>query len=303
MQTKSIIWVTGSNGFVGSTFCRYLLDSGYTVMGLVRELERSAELRHIEGLQISPTDVGDLEQLKSLAGESPPSAIVHCAASVGPELQEAETGNITSVKNLLRLAAFHPFHLIHVSTISVYDLSKGLQVDESASLYRNVMEENLYGTTKAMGDLLIQKAIGEDRVCATILRPGAIMGRHPRSSWSNRVPARLREKGSAAMPIPLDSPMPWLMIENFCHALDLCLSNPVARGSIYNLFDEVRLWRDYLLPIAAAAGFAVEDPQQAAKLDFPRFFAEKIRSDLGYLPRRTFASALQEVVKSIAETG
>ena len=171
-----------------------------------------------------------------------------------------------------------------------------MQINEDAPLYTEVMPENLYGTTKAIGDRLIQRAMKTSGLTATIIRPGAIMGLHPRSSWSTRVPARLREKGIAAMPIPLDSPMPWLMIEGFCHALDLCIAHPAAKGSIYNLFDEVRPWRDYLTAFSEVCGMPVEDPKDAPNLKYPVFFADRIRNDLGYVPKRSFSSSLQEAV-------
>ena len=299
METKSTIWITGANGFVGSAFCRHLARGDDKVIGLVRNRERAHDLQAIDGLEVEQVDVGNNSQLEALAKTSPPTVIVHCAASVGPERRHAELANIGSVKNILALASAYPFYLIHVSTISVYNMGQQLQIDESAPLYREILDENLYGTTKAIGDLLVQDAMKKANLSATILRPGAIMGVHPSSTWSTKVPMRLKEKGASAMPIPYNSPMPWLMIESFCHALDLCLQKPEAKGQVYNLFDEVRPWGAYLKVFSDAFGFSVDASQSAANVTFPEFYADRIRRDLGYSPMSTFEKSLQTAVDTL----
>ena len=152
MSESRKILVTGANGFVGDRVTRRLVAAGHEVRALVRRAGTAPDLG-AAGREI----VGDFtDEATAIAAADGVDAIVHCAATVGPDLESARHVNVTGTQSMLTAAeraAVRRF--VHISTISVYELEGHARVDEN-SPYKT--EGNAYGVSKAEGDELVLPA-------------------------------------------------------------------------------------------------------------------------------------------------
>ena len=74
----SRVLITGANGFVGSNLCRWFLDRGWEVDGLVRH---SSDLHFLEGLDVRLVR-GDLREAEGLRLPPGTTHIIHAASLV-----------------------------------------------------------------------------------------------------------------------------------------------------------------------------------------------------------------------------
>ena len=118
LENKKIL-VTGANGFLGSRVCKRLAENGLQVRAVVRRPGEATELRHerieeVEGNFAVPGDA--LRVTKGI------DVIIHCAATVGQDLDEARAINTTGTKSMVDAAINKGCkRFIHISTVAGYD--------------------------------------------------------------------------------------------------------------------------------------------------------------------------------------
>jgi nucleoside-diphosphate-sugar epimerase len=220
--------------------------------------------------------------------------VIHGAATVGKDFDDARRVNVEGTRTILQAARREGVaRFAHISTLSVYALEGVQIVDEESPLKTNADQ---YGTTKAEGDRIVLEAMLAG-FPATILRPGAILGAHPSSTWGVKIPQRVRD-GTQKLVGDGESVMPFLHVENLVDAMLLVLGSARAVGRVYNVVDTHVSWRAFTDEIRNWFGtgpLPTVSPSEATGLNWKgRFSGDRIRSELGYAPRVSYEQGMKE---------
>lgn len=207
----SRVLLTGATGFVGGRTAERLRAAGHEVLCPVRRA--SDALAVLEVVQLD----GGLDAVtpETMAGVD---AAIHAAASVGPDLDTGVAVNVEGTRRVLEACerAGVPA-LVHVSTASVYDRpgSGDAPVTEETPLVDFADEAaGVYARTKAEAERVLDQA-ATTRVA--ILRPPAVLGAGPTSTWGRRIPDRVR----TGEPVPLQrgSTLAFVHVEDLVDAI------------------------------------------------------------------------------------
>jgi 2-alkyl-3-oxoalkanoate reductase len=294
------VLVTGATGFVGGRIAARLRDRDDEVLATVRERSRALEVSGVEqaqvGLQVTPALLDGVD------------AIVHAAASVGPAMAEARAVNRDGTRAICEaaLSAGTP-RLVHISTTSVYDLAVigDAVVDEDAPLAHDDSGEspagsagNAYSVTKAEAEAEVLAAAARG-LSTAILRPPAVLGSGPTSTWGTRVPRRLLDgTGPARHPGT---------VFGFVHVEDLVDATLAALDSeatvIANVVGGHTTVGTYLEAVASLLPGDVRLPEPNPD-DTPwqgSYATDHLPRTLGVRPARSFDEAMAEIADSWAE--
>ena len=233
--------------------------------------------------------------------------VVHAAGTVGQDFAQARRVNITGTAVIAAAArAAGCRRLIHVSTIGVYAPANNLMdVDESCPLVSmpatggDLPPMVRYGMTKAGAELVLRAEMARG-LAAVILRPGAILGVHPTSTWGVLMPRNVR---AGKIPLRGDGSdlLPWTQIDNVVEAVRLALTHGGAPGRAYNVVDGFVTWAAYIsqirawFPDALPARVILPEQLQPDDLWYGNYVNDRIRTELGYQPLRTYADGMAEV--------
>ncbi len=186
LQSSYIALVTGGTGFIGSRLAQRLLNDGWRVRLLVRNVERlDVGLRgYAEVVE------GDLTRPVTLqAAVDGVTHVFHCAANVHTwgSWDEYETVNVLGAENLVRamIACPQPPRMVHVSTVDVYGFPD-IPCDETCPADGG---EFAYGRSKAMGERRVRALCEAHGLALTVMRPCNVIG--PGSQFVARVGAEL----------------------------------------------------------------------------------------------------------------
>ena len=299
-EPRPVALVTGANGFLGNRFVRRLAAQGFTVRALVRRADGEPGPRYGMRAGAVPDSIevmeGDfVDSATAERASAGVAVVVHCAATAGPDLDPVRRVNVDGTRSVVEAArrARVP-RFIHISTVSVY-ATAGLEVvDEEGPLQTEGLP---YGRTKAEGDRIVLDAVIRG-LPATILRPGAILGAHPTSTWAVKVPERIRDRVVKLKRDGGDT-IPFVHVEDLIDAAIVAMERPSTIGRVYNLTDHHGTWRAYS---DAVRGWFKTAPLEVLPEDDPaskaywtgRYDAGRVRSELDYAPRRTYAEGMNE---------
>ena len=284
--------VTGANGFVGTRVARRLAAEGILVRALVRRPGEREELR-FDGIEEIAGDFTVPDDARRAAKGAP--LVVHCAATVGTDLEDARRINVEGTRTIVAAAREAGVtRFAHISSVSVYELAGQDLVDEDCPY---ATEGHQYGVSKAEGDRFVLEQAA-DGLPAFVLRPGAILGVHPTSSWATKVPARVRD-GEQTLVGDGENVLPFLHVEDLGDAVMLGLTARNAVGRAYNVADHHETWKAFTDRIRGWFGLpplpvAPEGEPRPDGYWAGRISAERIRRELGYRPRRTYDEGMRE---------
>lgn len=298
------VLLTGATGFVGSRIAHRLLGSGATVRSIVRRSGADPTLLRAEFEEI----VGDFVEpgVAARAAEGC-DLVIHAAATSGPDFEPVRRVNVDGTRAMLDAArSAGATRFIQISTLSVYEV-KGLEVVDEDSPLKTGTEP--YGVTKAQGDRLVFEAV-DAGLAATILRPGAILGVHPTSTWAVKVPSRIRE-GKIKLLRDGGNTHPFVHVEDLVDAVLLALSNPRSVGRAYNVLEMNGTWRAYTDEVRkwfSAPPMEGVPEEDAASMSYwtGRFSAERLKAELGWVPAFSFTQGMAQAAEywaSAAATG
>ena len=280
LEGRAVV-VTGAAGTAGSAVTGRLAAAGMVVRAMVR---RPAEVPG--AATVCTADLLDPEGLaRAVAGAE---LAVHCAAALSHDWDENRAVNVQGTQNLVdALLGAGVRRLVHLSTISAYDLRAPQDLDEGSPLWTE--ELDAYGFTKAEAErrVLAARARGLETV---ILRPGVILSMHPKSYWGPRAVERARASEGALFPIP---EMPYVHVDNLAEAVALAATCARADGEAYNVVDGVGSTEAYMETVYRRIGRAA--PPLPDGVVAPRVAADKIRRDLGYDPPARWREFLHEL--------
>jgi nucleoside-diphosphate-sugar epimerase len=295
--------VTGANGFVGSWICKALIDRGVRVRAVVRRQGTAPELPGVAEV------VGDFADPQFAAtAVSGSASLVTTVHPMGADRATQHRVAVEGTRVLARAAVSAGVdRLIHISTAAVYDRSPGVgDIDESSALVSDDASD--YAVTKRDADLALADVEGITRV---LLRPPAILGPGPTSTWNTLRPAQMRDDDQARHALP-EQTFPWVHLADLASLVaDLVSgrmpdatdpgSGPVAGACIaLNVAGARATQRDYFEAVTGALG--VDPLWDEAPAWTGRLLSERARG-WGWAPVVGLAHALAEIVAGLTPTG
>lgn len=247
--------VTGATGLLGSHIAEQLVRRGKRVRALVRPTSDTSFLRSL-GVELCEGDVTDAEALKRACEGV--SVVYHSAARVGDWGPWHEFVEITieATRKLVEAATRAKVkRFLHISSISAYGHvnGKGLVLDESAPLGRELKRWSYYSRAKVAAEELVWAAHRRGDLSATVIRPSWLYGPRDRATIG-RVCDSIRKKkikligdGSNRLNV--------VHAGNVAAAAITAAELPEAAGEAFNCSnDGVITQKQYFDRIAAALG-------------------------------------------------
>jgi nucleoside-diphosphate-sugar epimerase len=242
-----IVLVTGATGFLGGRVAARLLAEGHRVHALHRPGRAAAVPPGAVAVEGDLRNAGDIAR-----AVEPAAAVVHCGARVesgGPTWEFEET-NVEATRRILG-AATGGRHVIHVSSLSVYDVRRdGDVITEDSPYESGAGDRGLYSQTKLAADRLAMEAAATGAP-VTVVRPGVLYGPGRKPPLARQVFALRSFRFILGSPRYL---LPLAYGDNVADAIVLALTTPAARGRAYTLVDPQIPLHHYLQIYRAAAG-------------------------------------------------
>ena len=280
-DVEARILITGVTGTLGGRVARKFLNEGASVKGLVRNGKNT---HLIQGLELQ-TIQGDLLHKDSLyKALQDVDIVIHCAAYLGDDYEEAINANICGVENIASISLELGIkQFIHISTTSVYGEPKEGFYDETNAMVKN--HDDLYIKTKVQSERILNK-YKEKGLHVIILRPGAICAEE-NSYWGDRQIIRMLNTKKVDWVHPMDI-VPWIHADNLAEMIHLVCAKG-ENGEIYNAIDGNFQERSFRLKLINALGKEYQVPNRQAECAV--YSNEKIKS-LGYKPIKTFEETM-----------
>jgi len=232
------LFITGTNGFLGSAVVPAALARGHEVVAMVRPSTKldDTEWAKAPGVSICRGDLrrrGDWEQ--DLAGCD---AVIHLAAAGSGDFYSQFAATVLGTENLLAaMTAQDTLRLVHISSFSLYDyraIPDGDPLDEASPIEARPTERDEYLQTKLIQEQIVRRFEKEHGAPVTILRPGAIYG--PGKLWNAGRALRLAGPFWAA--IAPRGIQKLTYVENCAEAIVLAAERPEAIGQTLNIVDD-----------------------------------------------------------------
>lgn len=229
-------FVTGANGYIGSSLIKRLINQNHQVTGL---LHRSIPKQPVKGVTYVKGDINDAETYSSFFEDI--DIVFHCAAKVsdyGPK-KDFYKVNVEGTEQLINTCTPHHIkQFIYLSHLP-YESSK---------------KKSPYSQTKQIAESVLQKAYEKTGFPITIIQPGNIYGPGD-TTWVTRPiyainhnHLHLIEHGTG---IFLHT-----YIENLLDALLLCIHeiNCIGRTLVITDGDNSTTWAIYFNDLARILG-------------------------------------------------
>ncbi|MEG0007293.1 MAG: SDR family oxidoreductase [Aeromonas sp.] len=245
---KSMVLVTGANGFVGKAVCEHLLGLGKNVRGAVRGNPLASYQAQ------SPSLVSDANWTVQLQHVD---VVVHCAARVhvmadtaADPLAAFRAVNTEGTLNLARQAADAGVkRFIFISSIKVNGehTEPGKPFDESV---QNPPQDP-YGRSKYEAEKGLMALAEECDMAVTIIRPPLIYGRGVKANFASMM--KWVRRGSPLPFAHLNNARSLLALPNLCDFIASSMEHPAAENQIFLVADPVAVSTSQLLTAIADA--------------------------------------------------
>ena len=245
------VFITGANGFIGSSLCRHFRARGWDVHGLVR---KTSDLHLLSGVDVSLT-FGDLQDSDSFAIPEGLDYFVH-AASITSDTADDETCR----KNILLLAvnlaqklsilARSPKRLVFISTALTLGFAASNISEERPGRQADFLP---YARYKIMTEKFFQTQWKECGLPVVILRPGDVYGPYDRTSC-----ARILRECERGVPLIVgrgNHRFGYCYSGNLCQAVELALQKEGIEGRAYSVTNgDLPTWREFFTGVQRALG-------------------------------------------------
>ena len=243
MKNKKKIFLTGSEGFIGSHLIEHLVKSGYKVKALVlyNSFNNIGWLRNVDksilkSVEIVRGDIRDKEFLEKNIGDC--KVIIHLAALIGiPYSYEATRSyidvNILGTLNLLEISRKKKIEkFIQTSTSEVYGTAQYVPMDEK----HPKIPQSPYAATKSAADQLAMSYYFSHNLPVTVIRPFNIFG--PRQSMRAVIPTIINQAILKKNKISLgtiNSKRDYTFVNDAVRAFEKCINNKKIIGKTINI--------------------------------------------------------------------
>jgi nucleoside-diphosphate-sugar epimerase len=306
-RRPSRICVVGGAGFLGSALTELLLDEGHQVIIFDALLYGDDGIRHLLGRPGLSLVRGDLRDISAtVRAFRRADAVVHLGALVGDpacaiderltlEINRDATARAAAIARGLGITRF-----IFASTCSVYGASDDILDEESP-----LAPISVYARSKLESEQLLLAQSGHE-FWPTVLRLGTLYGRSQRERFDlvvNLLTAQAVTTGEITV-FGGTQWRPFVHVRDVAEAILGCLRAPcsVVGGCVFNVGGDDQ--NHTLAEIAEIIRVAVPEvrvrvePATAQEADYHVSFA-RIRTAIGFTPRRTVADGVAEVAASI----
>jgi nucleoside-diphosphate-sugar epimerase len=319
------VFITGSNGFIGSNLCRHFRSKGWSVHGLVR---RTSDLHFLKGLDVALT-YGDLSRPEEICLPDGMDYIVHSASLVSDTAgEEACYRNIyllaVNLVDKICAAPSRPRRLAYISTALVLGFD-GINISET-SPGRDLADFLPYVRQKRATEAYVRSEGKKRGLPVVVLRPSDTFGPNDRTTCGRLL--RACESGWPLISGRGDWRFGYCYIDNLCQAVELALLKEGAEGNAYTVTNsELPTWRSFLsllyggigrkrmVHIPVAAAFAGARLLAGVTKIFPRFDpvlthyrvkrvttettydVSRTLADLGYAPDNRMKDQIQAIVR------
>jgi nucleoside-diphosphate-sugar epimerase len=236
------LFVTGANGFIGSSLCRYFLAKGWEVHGLVRP---SSDLRNLAGLAVH-LHTGDLRDPGSFDIPAGITHVIHSASIVSDTADETTCRDniyLLAVNLVAKLRAMPrpPQRLLYISTALVLgyngqDISEERRGESAMFL--------AYTRFKVKTEEFLMQQWREHGLPLVMLRPGDVYGPYDRVSC-----ARMLRGCEQKLPLIVgrgDCRFGFCYIDNLCQASLQALTRPGIEGRAYTVTNgSLPTWKEF----------------------------------------------------------
>jgi dTDP-glucose 4,6-dehydratase len=330
MENSDTLLVTGGAGFIGSNYVLQVLEKSPSCVVNLDKLTYAGNFDNLSGAANNPRhhfvrgDINDRELVARLMHAHRPRAVVHFAAEShvdrsihGPA--EFMVTNLLGTFTLLECARGYweslekedrqRFRFIHVSTDEVYgSLDSDAPAFSEASGYS---PNSPYSASKAGSDHIVRAYWRTYGLPAIVTNCSNNYG--PRQFPEKLIPLMLLN-ALQGKPLPVYGDglnvRDWLYVEDHCSALDLVLARG-RPGETYNIggnaemtnlevlkslcaiLDEIRTNAPHR-PHESLIQFVQDRPGHDRRYAID---ARKIRNELGWSPKESFAAGLRKTVE------
>ncbi len=301
--------VTGGMGFIGSAFVRRRLAAGHDDVIVVDKLTYAGnpnnlkEFRDDRHLTFVKGDVCDRKLMDRVAKDA--DAVVHFAAETHVDRSILDAGEFVrtdvvgtwSVLEACRKADVD--RLLHISTDEVYGEAEGGPCTEDAPL----KPKSPYAASKAGADRLAFSYFATYGVPVVISRCTNNYGpyQHPEKLIPLFVTNALEDR-----PLPVygtgTNSRDWIHVDDHCAALDLLLAAKGVDGETFNVGagqerDVRAIGRAVLEALGKPVTLLKEVSDRPGNVQRHAVDWTKIRTRLGWGPRKTFDAGLRETIR------
>lgn len=312
------VFVTGSEGFIGSHLVEELLANGHDVRALVQYNSLGSigwleEAKHHPSLEIVAGDIRDPAQMINLCKDV--QSVIHLAALIAiPYSYDAPDSyvqtNIMGTLNMLnaaRSAGVERF--LHTSTSEVYGTAQYVPIDE----FHPMQPQSPYSASKIAADAMTQSFFNSFSFPVTTIRPFNTYG--PRQSLRAVIPtlgAQFLAKSPSLKVGALSPTRDFTFVKDTARAFVLALTAKDVEGEVINLGAgfEVSV-ADIISELREITGHQPEVHVEQARVRPENSEVERLLSDnskakklLGWEPnfkgRDGFKSGLQETLNWIS---
>ncbi|MEU0247475.1 dTDP-glucose 4,6-dehydratase [Streptomyces sp. NPDC006235] len=301
--------VTGAAGFIGSCYVRTMLDGGYpgyedarvTVLDRLTYAGRRDNIPAHPRLDFVHGDIADAALVRELLPGH--DAVVHFAAESHVDRSVTDgadfmTTNVTGTQTLLQACVTTGVaRFLHVSTDEVYgSIDTGTWTEDSP-----LLPNSPYAASKAASDLVVRAYWKTHGLDASITRCSNNYG--PRQYPEKLIPLFVTRL-LRGRPVPLYGDglnrREWLHVEDHCQAVHLVLTGGRA-GRVYNIGGgtertNAELTERLVKLLDADPGLIRHVADRKAHDRRYALDDTRIRSELGYRPRKDFDQGLAETV-------
>lgn len=274
--------ITGAGGYIGLHILRELLEDGQHVTALVRSPEKLGPFARRPRLTIVQAD---LEEGARVAAVLPGhDTCVHAALVWGEPGSELELRDVAATAKLFDAAGIAgTARCIYLSSAAVHRPFAGEMREED-----ELRTTDLYGATKAAGELFLRAACARYRMTGVVVRPGPVVGPPAFPGGSFRSPDRITEMVRAAAEVrsltaPRGEGRQFTDVSTVARAVRLLTRTENPHPTYVCVDREILTWEEVARMVVACLDSSCSVcvvPRDDAET-IPRFRTERIESLLG----------------------
>ena len=303
-MASGAIVVTGSAGLIGFAVASRLAQEGRAVIGTDR-----IQPREDGGFPSTDAELTDVHKLHAMCSGDI-EAIVHCGAVSGPMLGRdnpravIET-NVAGTANLLEIARQRGVRMVFCSSTSAYGhTAVGLEpVPEDAPL----AADDIYGATKASGDILTRAYVAQTGLDAVVLRFSWVYGPRRRTTCVVREMIKDAQAGQpTTLPYGRGFTRQYVYIDDVVSAVIAALdAEEIGPQRAFNITGGQRLEfgeiADAVRDAVPAAQITLGEGADPEDQSHGRFDISAAARVLGWRPQIAFADGVREYAGWLAE--